>query len=334
MNKSEKKYNCDIIQDLLPLYQDSICSDASKSMVEEHLEECPSCKDILNQLKNTYLDDHLTLEKNNVLEAHLKQEKRRTFTIGLCTAGILMIPVIVCLICNLAIGHALDWFFIVLASLLLVASLSVVPLMAPAKHAGICTIGGFTGSLVLLLAVICIYVHGNWFFLAVVPTIFGLSLFLMPYVVYHIPLPNVLTNHKGLLVMLWDTVWLYAIIIVCGFHTMTPGYWRIALEITSYCVLIPWFVFLVIRYLKVHPFIRAGISSCIVGLFTSLINSIVELILYGKAESSILNADFSNWTYPTNNANVSVCILIASLSTGIVLMCIGILLQYRKTNAK
>ena len=140
MSNSEKKYNCDVIQDLLPLYQDDICSESSKSIVEEHLTECPSCKDMLNKLKNTCLDDRLIQEKNNVLETHLKQEKRRTFTIGLCTAGILMIPVIVCLICNLAIGHALDWFFIVLASLLLVASLSVVPLMAPAKKAGLYTI--------------------------------------------------------------------------------------------------------------------------------------------------------------------------------------------------
>ena len=334
MSNSEKKYNCDVIQDLLPLYQDDICSESSKSIVEEHLTECPSCKDILNKLKNTYLDDRLIQEKNNVLETHLKQENRRTFTIGLCTAGILMIPVIVCLICNLAIGHALDWFFIVLASLLLVASLSVVPLMAPAKQAGLYTILSFVGSLLLLLAVICIYVHGNWFFLATIPTVFGLSVFLMPYVVYHIQLPEAVSHHKGLLVMLWDTVWLYTIIVVCGLHTTTPDYWRVALEITSYCVLIPWSIFLVIRYLKVHPLIRAGICSCILGFFTAFVNTVIDFILYGKTDSSILNADFSNWTYPTVNANTSVIILVVTFSVGIVFIMSGLLRQYLEKNAQ
>ena len=38
------KYNCKVIQDLLPLYTDGICSDVSAQMVEEHLKECASCK--------------------------------------------------------------------------------------------------------------------------------------------------------------------------------------------------------------------------------------------------------------------------------------------------
>uniref|UniRef100_UPI0040570FCA zf-HC2 domain-containing protein n=1 Tax=Acetatifactor sp. TaxID=1872090 RepID=UPI0040570FCA len=330
MNNLEKKYNCDIIQDLLPLYQDAICSENSKHIVEEHLIECPSCKDILDKLKNTYFDEQLIREKNNVLETHLKQEKRRTFTIGLCTAGILMIPVIVCLICNLAIGHALDWFFIVLASLLLVASLSVVPLMSPAKQAGLYTILSFVGSLILLFGVICIYTHGSWFFLATVPTIFGLSVFLMPYVIYHIPLPAAFSQHKGLLVMIWDTIWLYGIIIVSGLYTVTPGYWRIALGTTTYCVLIPWLIFLAIRYLKVQPLIRAGICTCILGFFTAFVNTIVDLVTYGKSESAIWYADFSSWTYPTVNANVSVLILIITFSIGIVLIGCGLLRQYIK----
>lgn len=330
MNNLENKYNCDVIQDLLPLYQDDICSASSKFVVEEHLAECLSCQNVLNKIKNTQLDNQLIQEKNNVLETHLKQEKHRTFAIGLCTAGILLIPVIVCLICNLAIGHALDWFFIVLASLLLVASLSVVPLMSPAKQAGLYTILTFMGSLLLLLGVVCIYSKGNWFFLAAIPTVFGLSLFLMPYVVYHIALPKCLLRQKGLLVMLWDTAWLYGVIITCGLHTAVPGYWRVALGITGYCILIPWALFLVIRYLKVHSLIRAGICTCITGTFTALINTVIDFITYGKSESSIVYADFSNWTYPTNNANISVLILAVSFCVGIILIGWGLLKQHKK----
>lgn len=38
------KNNCEIIRDLLPLYCDGVCSEASKRAVEEHLEECAVCK--------------------------------------------------------------------------------------------------------------------------------------------------------------------------------------------------------------------------------------------------------------------------------------------------
>lgn len=38
------KVNCAIIQDLLPLYEEGICSPSSKEAVEKHLAECKSCK--------------------------------------------------------------------------------------------------------------------------------------------------------------------------------------------------------------------------------------------------------------------------------------------------
>lgn len=49
------KYNCDIIKDLLPLYCDGVCSDASKSAVEEHLEECCGCNEICKSFADSSL---------------------------------------------------------------------------------------------------------------------------------------------------------------------------------------------------------------------------------------------------------------------------------------
>jgi predicted anti-sigma-YlaC factor YlaD len=45
--------SCEIIEDLLPLYHDGVCSNESKAMVEEHLAECENCKkelDIMDQI--------------------------------------------------------------------------------------------------------------------------------------------------------------------------------------------------------------------------------------------------------------------------------------------
>lgn len=46
------KINCNIIQDLLPLYIDDFCSKESSSLVEEHLRECETCSKIYNEQKS------------------------------------------------------------------------------------------------------------------------------------------------------------------------------------------------------------------------------------------------------------------------------------------
>ena len=42
--------NCDVIQDLLLLYTDECCSDASKALVEEHLKGCEVCRKALAEM--------------------------------------------------------------------------------------------------------------------------------------------------------------------------------------------------------------------------------------------------------------------------------------------
>lgn len=326
--------NCEIIQDLLPLYQDGICSNSSKQLIEDHLFTCPNCSLLMQKLQNSEMEKQLVQEKTSVLTTHSKKEKKRTFTIGICTAGILMIPVIVCLICNLAIGHGLDWFFIVLASLLVTASLSVVPLLTE-DHRGLWTLGSFTISLLLLLLTTCLYTRGNWFFLASVPTLFGLSVVFMPYVIHCIPLPQILSHHKGLLVMLWDTLWLYGVIIVCGFHASTPDYWRIALEITSSCLLLPWVLFLTIRYLKSNAFIKTGICLLFGGIFCSMINSAIALILQDPYRYHFIRyADFIHWNDAAFDAVTFAAVLMITIPLGIIFLIIGCCKKQKDNNEK
>lgn len=42
--------SCEIIKDLLPLYHDSVCSDDSRKLVEEHLQCCETCRDELGAM--------------------------------------------------------------------------------------------------------------------------------------------------------------------------------------------------------------------------------------------------------------------------------------------
>ncbi len=295
---------CEIIRDLLPLYHDNACSPDSRAFVEEHLAGCASCRGIAEKLASTAVDETFVNEKETVLSAYAKKERRRTFFIGAGTAAFLSVPMIICLIVNLATGHVLDWFFIVFASLLLVASVTAIPLMAP-DHRLLWTMGSFTSSLLLLLLVICIYVHGDWFFLAAVPVCFGLSVLFLPYVIYQIPLPAPLSHSKGVLVMLWDTVWLYAVIFVCGLHAKSPLYWPVALKITTFCVILPWLCFLVIRYLRVHPLTRAGIALIFCAVYCAATNGVVSVTLGQPFNVSPLNL------------TIAVYLLVAGLAMGI-----------------
>ena len=313
MSEYKEKVSCEVVQDLLPLYQDGACSKGSKQMIEKHLRECQSCQSVADCLGNTEVDDRLTEEKNSVLQTFAKKERKRTFMIGVVTAAILMIPVIVCLICNLVVGQSLDWFFIVLASLAVFASFTVVPLVVE-KNVGLWTLGSFTGSLLALLLIINIYVGGRWFLLAAVPTVFGLSVFFAPFVIKRIKLPSALANKKGLLVMIWDTLWLYAIILVVGLAARSAGYWRNAIPITAYGVLLPWIIFLIVRYgkmfgkaknSKLHGLIKAGICIIFVGAYMTITNNFVNYIIGEGTYWYFSDVNLADWTtLATTNANI------------------------------
>ena len=63
------KMQCEVIEDMLPMYYDKVCSDESAAMVEEHLKDCPRCNQILTNLRTnipiseTAVDDIKPLKK-------------------------------------------------------------------------------------------------------------------------------------------------------------------------------------------------------------------------------------------------------------------------------
>ena len=59
--------SCDIIKDLLPLYHDDVCSEASKAMVEHHLSECQSC---LRELEAMDRETLMSNKEQNMAEAN------------------------------------------------------------------------------------------------------------------------------------------------------------------------------------------------------------------------------------------------------------------------
>lgn len=60
-----------------------------------------------------------------------------------------------------------------LASELTAASLTLLPALTPEGKRGLWSLGGFTGSLLLLLLICCLYTGGTWFPTAALGTLLG-----------------------------------------------------------------------------------------------------------------------------------------------------------------
>lgn len=316
------KYSCDVIKDLLPLYYDKACSEQSKKIVEEHLAECASCRSMMTKLQNNTYENCLHDEKNEIIKNYTRSVKKKALFAGFIVVAVTLLT---CFIANLATGNTLDWFFIVLTSLIVFASLTAVPMMAEKKK-GLWTLGSFAVSLFLLLMTCCLYSGGNWLLVATAAVLFGLSVVFLPFVIGQVPLKGFAVRNKGLLVMAVDTILFYLLIISCGLYSKNAGYWQPALLISTVGTLIAWALFAVIRYLKANGFIRAGICVIVVGAATAFANDIISLILDGTRHLNLFQANLTLWTTDTLiNANVCLLVLLSSIVIGVLLLLAGFL---------
>jgi hypothetical protein len=217
------KNSCDVIRDLLPLYADDACSEGSKKMVEEHLAECQECGTMLRKLRSNEIEEGLQAEKQDVISYGVKQFKKRSATVGSTVSGVLLIPILVCLIINLTAGSAMGWFLIVLAAMAVAASLIVVPIMVPESKL-FWTFCAFTVSLEILFAVICLVSHGNWFWLVSSSVLFGLSLFFLPFLVRAKPVQKWIgKTNKFLFVLAVDAALFLNMMNTIRLHGQTGG---------------------------------------------------------------------------------------------------------------
>lgn len=84
------KMNCDVIRDLLPLYADEVCSEASKALVEEHLQSCESCEKELRIMRSG--ESAAIAEEVDIAQAAQKawkKNKLRNLLLGILAAALL-----------------------------------------------------------------------------------------------------------------------------------------------------------------------------------------------------------------------------------------------------
>lgn len=98
------KVTCGIVEDLLPLYMEDMCSEESKAALEEHIEACPVCSEKIARMKNSAV---IPLMKNQdrrlPIANYVKKVKRRRIRVGISVALICALAVCVLVLLGLTI---------------------------------------------------------------------------------------------------------------------------------------------------------------------------------------------------------------------------------------
>ena len=84
------KWNCELAQDLLPLYEEGLCSPTSRRIVEEHLRECESCRALAAPLPIPKPEDSPAADR--AVKKSIKKVRRHWLTS--LVAALLLIPML------------------------------------------------------------------------------------------------------------------------------------------------------------------------------------------------------------------------------------------------
>jgi hypothetical protein len=236
---------------------------------------------------------------------------------------LLLVPILITFIVSMADGSGLGVFSVVTASMMLVAALTVVPLISSQKRLMKCILCG-VGALLLILFFVNAMNGGGEFFFWSVPTVFGLSVVFFPLVIREMTLPPVLSDKKALIIMIWDTLWLYLTIFTVSYRSGS-GSLKTGCIVATVLMIGVWLFFLIIRYLPVNGFIKGGLCTLLCSIWITFSNDVCSYLLYDTRQLTIRHANFSTWTTDLNvNANVYVILLVAGILISALLIGIGI----------
>ena len=236
--------------------------------------------------------------------------KSKSTEIGKIIAAVLALPVLVCMIVNMAVSGSLTWFYTVLAAMLIPASLIVVPLTA-SKDKMILTMGSLIVSILVVLAVCNHKTGGNWFYVAASSVLFGATVCFGPFIACQRPVKEYLGDQKGVFVMKACTVTFFIMMVCIGRYVKTPGYFPMAFVISVPLVLLAWILFMIIRYLPANGVFKAG--ACLGMLSLASVIAIKAVNFYSMITGC----------YISSNSRVNAVTILSGFVISAILMGIG-----------
>ncbi len=115
---------CEIIKDLLPLYVDGACSEASGELVKAHLEFCPGCRACYEQMRSPAGEALLQKETCDVLRRHAREERLRVVKYLFLAGFLFYVPVLALLVFEgstagafLSVSNVFVFFYLLIQTL-------------------------------------------------------------------------------------------------------------------------------------------------------------------------------------------------------------------------
>lgn len=314
MNERQEKPadTCAVVRDLLPLYIDGACSAASVAMVEAHLADCPACRQLATDLKAAEIETEMDAEKAGVLARHRRAERRTAWRAGVIIAWLLMIPVVIAAVVALLGGAEAGVPVVLAAAMALVASLTVVPMMAKQNRLAKAILVGTAAVVLIEIAVGAFY--GGAIIDTVAGTIFGISLVFLPLAIRGMALPPVLADKKALVIIAWDTLWLYLTILAVSLANGDMAGCREAVVTATVFVVPAWLTFFAATRQRVNRLQKAGFITLVWGVWLGIVNDVMNLALTGRIGFTMARMNLRDWTSNTMfNANISFLVCAAAV---------------------
>jgi hypothetical protein len=199
------------------------------------------------------------------------------------------------------------------AAMALAASLTAVPMMAKQNRLAK-TMVAATAAIVLIEIFVNIFFVDGPVIDVVCGTIFGLSLVCFPFVVRGAALPPVLADKKALIVVAWDTLWLYLTILAVTLTRGNPAGCREAVVTATVFVVPAWLTFFAAARQRVNRLQKAGLITLVWGVWFGIVNDVMNLALTGRIGFTMARMNLRDWTSNTMfNANISFLVCAAAV---------------------
>jgi len=259
-------------------------------------------------------------------EAALWRRVRKAvwWTLAACYAAAL----VVCFICDLAIFHTLDWFWIVLTALMLAFSLTCLPALVGKNKLPVC-LGAATGSLFLLLLACWLYTGGLWVIGGAAITAVCLAL---PWGWW--ALWRFYGKHLPPLFMAALSVWVFALLAVI--RAFTGGHWLLgfAYPLAALCVGYVWLYFAALYWFPMGPWLKAGTCSLLTALALPVVNTAIAALLPGGEVPTW--RDYFSWRCLITHENagggswVNILLFVILLGVSVVMLAVGVAMEVRR----
>ena len=183
------------------------------------------------------------------------------------------IAVAVCFICDLAVFHALDWFWIVLTGVALAFCFTNLPFLVRRNRLPVC-LGAASGCLLLLLLACWGYAGGWWIIGGLATTAACLALPWGWWAVWRFYGKNVPPLCVGLL-----TVWVFALLAVIWAFAGGDWLFPVAFPLAAAGGAFLWAGFAAVRWLPAGPWLKAGVIALLVSFAAPVFNCLCGLLL-------------------------------------------------------